>query len=63
MAFIKVTDISHHPIYVNTDHIVTVEEDGTHTRIDLDADTDHDKYIHAQESVEQIVAAIKASSM
>jgi hypothetical protein len=30
MAFIKVTDISHHPISVNTDHIVTIEEDGTH---------------------------------
>lgn len=63
MAFIKVTDSSNHPIYLNIDHIVSVEEDDGCTRIDLDADTDLDKYIHAKESVEQIMAAIKASSL
>ena len=63
MAFIKVTDNSNHQIFVNIDHIVTVEGDGANTRIDLDADTDHDKYIHAKETVEQIMSAIKASSL
>jgi hypothetical protein len=62
MAFIKVTDTSDHIVYVNIDHIVTVEHEGNHSRIDLDADHIRDKYVLVKDSPEQIMDLINEAT-
>ena len=61
MSFVKFTELSSLHTHVNVDHIVTVEEDGEFTRIDLGAENDDDKHLHAKEKVEQVAVAIEAS--
>ena len=58
MAFIKITDSASHDVYINVDHIVTVEQDGVHSRIDLAGDSTRDKQVMAKESLEQIMELI-----
>jgi hypothetical protein len=58
MAFIKVTDSANLEIYINVDHIVTVEKDGPHSRIDLAGDSTRDKHVLAKASPEQIMKLI-----
>jgi len=62
MAFIKITDSTNHEVYINVDHIVTVEQDGIHSRIDLAGDSTRDKQIMAKESLEQIMQLIAESA-
>ena len=58
MEFIKVIDQAGHPVYVNVDHIVTVEQEGEFSRIDLDADIGHDKFLLVKDTSEQIMELI-----
>ena len=58
MAFIKITDSANHEVYINVDHIVTVEQDGVNSRIDLAGDSTRDKQVMAKESLEQIMELI-----
>ena len=60
MAFIKVTDSANHEVYINVDHIVTVEQDGPHSRIDLAGDSTRDKHVLAKASPEEIMKLIDA---
>jgi uncharacterized protein YlzI (FlbEa/FlbD family) len=61
MGFIKVKDTSGHPIYVNTNHIVTVEQEGDKTRIDLDADAQRDKYLVVTDQLENVMKLIESA--
>ncbi|MEO8429407.1 MAG: hypothetical protein ABI651_20130 [Verrucomicrobiota bacterium] len=58
MAFIKITDSANHAVYINVDHIVTVEQDGIHSRIDVAGDSTRDKQVMAKESSEQVMELI-----
>jgi len=58
MAFIKITDSTSLEVYINVDHIVTVEKDGPHSRIDLAGDSTRDKHLLAKASPEQIMELI-----
>ena len=58
MAFIKINDSANHEVYINVDHIVTVEQDGSHSRIDLAGDSMRDKQVLAKEPLEQIMELI-----
>jgi hypothetical protein len=58
MEFIKVISQAGHPVYVNVDHIVTIEKDGEWSRVDLDADFGQDKFLLVKDTPEQIMELI-----
>lgn len=59
MAFIKLTDVSEHQVYVNVDHIITIEHEGTGSRVDLTGDTERsNKMVNAKESPTEVMALI-----
>ena len=61
MAFIKVTEGENHDVYINVDQIVSVEQDGPHSRIDLASDSTRDKQVLAKESLERVMELITAA--
>ena len=58
MEFIKVISQAGHPVYVNVDHVVTIEKDGEWSRVDLDADFGQDKFLLVKDTPEQIMELI-----
>ena len=58
MAFIKVVDEADHSIYINVAHIVTVEREGSTSRIELDAERNQQKFIITKDTPEEILDSI-----